>query len=211
MRASSLRAALAALMLGLACLLAPAAARADDDELSKLKAELRDTVSSLRDAQDENAALTAKQTELTAQLAEKQHEIDTLKTQQAGAASSGAAVAAAEAATKQVQAQLDQTSAVLQKWQDGYNKAAAIARARDAAARDYAAHYNQAAAQLNQCKGMNDSLEKLGEDMLGKTGRCSVGDFFAAHEPVTQIYRARLETLKESYEAKLRDQKFPPN
>jgi chromosome segregation ATPase len=183
---------------------------AEDDEVTRLRALLRDTVSSLRDTQDENAALTAKETELTSQLAEKQHELDTLKAQQAASASSSAGLTVAAAAAKQLQAQLDQTNLVLQKWQDGYNKAAAIARDRDAAARDFARRFDASSSELKQCAAKNDALEKLGEEMVGKIGKCSLGDFLGAHEPVTQIYKVRLEDLTDGFRDKLRDDAYPP-
>lgn len=200
--------------LFLACALAlplATAQAADDDQLDRLKAALRDSVSALRDAQDENAQLTAKQTELTAQLAAKQQEIDKLKAQQAGSAATASQTAAAEAATKQLQDQLDQAQLALKKWEDGYNEAATIARAKNAEARDLGQRYNRAAGLLTQCSAMNDKLEALGGEMLGKIGHCSFGDFLGSHEPVTQIYKARMEQLKEGYAATLRDQKFPPN
>ncbi len=201
----------ALLLLGCAVFSLSTARAADDDQLDRLKVALRDSVSALRDAQDENAQLTAKQTELTAQLAAKQQEIDKLKAQAAGSAATASQTTAAEAATKQLQDQLDQAQVALKKWQDGYDQAATIARAKNAEAHDLGQRYNRAAGQLSQCSAMNDKLESLGNEMLGKIGRCSFGDFLGSHEPVTQIYKARMEQLKEGYASTLRDQKFPPN
>ena len=203
----SLCACLALLLLGLT---AAGPALADDDQLTRLKDALRDTVSALRDAQDQNAALTAKQTELTAQVAALQQTIDSLKAQQAGSASTAGQLADVQAAAKQTGDQLTQTQAALQKWEDAYNKILAIAKSRDAAARDYQARYGLASSQLGQCTSKNNGLEKLGTEMLGKVGHCSFGDFLGAHEPVTQIYRARLEALTDGYADKLRDDAYPP-
>ncbi len=184
---------------------------ADDDQIDHLKAALRDSVSALRDAQDENAQLTAKITEQTAQLAAKQQEIDKLKAQQAASTASASQTAAAADATKQLQDQLDQTEAALKKWQAGYDQAATIARTKNAEARELGQRYNRAAGQLSQCSAMNDKLEGLNTEILGKIGHCSFGDFLGSHEPVTQIYKARMEQLKEGYDSALRDQKFTPN
>ena len=200
-----------ALLICAAALSLSSAQAADDDQLDRLKAALRDSVSALRDAQDENAALTAKQTELTAQLAAKQQELDKLKTQAAGSAATASQTAAAEAATRQLRDQLDQAQIALKKWQDGYNEAATIARTKNGEARDLGLRFNRASGQLSQCTAMNQKLESLGNEMLGKIGHCSFGDFLGDHEPVTQIYKARIEQLKEGYENTLRDQKYPPN
>lgn len=202
-----LRAGLALLFLGVA---AVGPALADDDQIARLKDALRDTVSALRDAQDQNAALTAKQTELTAQIAAEQQTIDSLKAQQAGSATTAGQLADVQASAKQTGDQLAQTQAALQKWEDAYNKLLTLAKSRDAAARDYQARYGLASSQLGQCTSKNNGLEKLGTEMLGKVGHCSFGDFLGAHEPITQIYRARLETLTDGYADKLQDDAYPP-
>ena len=201
----------AAVLAAVALVSLSSARAADDDQLDRLKSALRDSVTALRDAQDQNAQLTAKVAEQTAQLAAKQQEIDKLKSQQASSTATAGQTAAAEAATKQLEDQLQQTEAALKKWQDGYEQAATIARAKNAEARDFSLRYNRAAGQLSQCRTMNDKLESLGTEMLGKIGKCSFGDFLGSHEPVTQIYKARMEQFKEGYESALRDQKFAPN
>ena len=198
----------AAFLVLLTVIMIASPARADDD-MSRLRDALRSAVSALRDAQDENASLTAKVGELSANLADRQKAIDSLKAQLATNAAAAAQIADAQNNAKQAQDQLSQTQAVLKKWQDGYDKAADIARSRDAAARSFELRYNQTAGQLNECSAKNEALEKLGTEMLGKVGRCSFGDFLAAHEPVTQIYRARLESLNEAYQNKLRDNSYP--
>ncbi|HLY56677.1 MAG TPA: hypothetical protein VKS60_14025 [Stellaceae bacterium] len=181
-------------------------ARADTDLENHLRDELRTATVGLREAQDQNAALTAKQKELTAQLAAAQAELDQLKAKAPSAAQQDQ-LASAEAAAKQSQDQVEQSRAMLDKWQTAYKQAADVARSRDAAARDFEVRFNRANSGLDQCVDKNGKLGKLAEELLDRMGNRSFWDDLGEDEPVTQIYRVKLENILQDYEDKVRDQK----
>jgi hypothetical protein len=160
----------------------------------------------LRDAQDQNAALSAKQKELGAELDAARAELEQLKSKPAPAADQDQ-LAAAEATAKQDQDELQQSRALLEKWQAAYKQAAEIARSRDAAAKDFEARFTRASGGLDQCADKNAKLGALAEELLDRLDHHSFVDDLIADEPVTKLDRVKLENLLQDYEDKIRDQK----
>jgi chromosome segregation ATPase len=206
MRASSL--AIAALGVLLAA--AGHARAADSDLEAHLREQLRATTIALRDAQDQNATLAARQKELTTQLTAAQQEIEQLKAKAGGGAGDADKVAAAEDAAAKSEEQLDQARALLEKWKTAYNQAADVARARDAAARDFETRFNRSSAGLTQCMEKNGKLETLAGELLDRIDKHTLLDDVIEGEPVTQIYRVKLENILQDYQDRLRDQEVRP-
>lgn len=194
----------------LAVAIAGKAWAADTDLDAKLRDQLRTTTMALREAQDQNATLTAKQAELTAQLAAANQQITDLKAKPPEKPADQGQLAAAQDAAKQSEAAAAQARAMLDKWQVAYKQAADVARARDAAAKDFEVRLKRSAAGLELCTSKNAALEKLGFEMLDKLGHRTLFTDFAETEPVTQIYRVKLENLLQDYRDKLRDQEVQP-
>jgi len=191
-----------------AALFATATARADDsDPVERLKSALRNVTSELRAEQDQNAALTAKQARDTRDIADLTAQLDTLrkKTDDLQKQSDAATDQAKSTAT-----QLGQTQTALDQWKDAYQKAADIARARDAAAKTFEAQSNGLARRVNLCEAKNTELFAVGNDILNKLDSDDFSDSLLRHEPFTGLARVKLDNIVQDYQDKLRDQRVTP-
>jgi len=206
MRASNLVTAVALTLLPVAAL------AADSDAELHLRDQLHTTTVALRAAQDENADLAAKQTEQASEIASLKQQ---LADAQAKSAVTGSADQqrrdAADAAIRQNQQLSDkvaEASQLLEKWQTAYKQAADVAHARDAAAKDFEIKFTRASGGLTQCGAKNAALEKLSREILDRLDQRGLLSDFAADEPVTQLYRVKLENLIQDYQDKIRDQEM---
>lgn len=194
------------------------AAHADsDDPQARLREQLRRTTVELRNTQDENAALKAKQAEADRQQQELTAQVTQLKQQlaQSDALAKQAADAKAQLdeATQHLQteeAQLEQERTNLAKWQAAYQQAADVARTRDADAKRLAASDADHTRRLDDCVGKNLALYKLGLEILDRYQNKDLGDVLGEAEPFTQLARVKLENQVQDYQDKLDDQKVAP-
>ncbi len=175
----------------------PAMAQSDDPQ-ARLRAALPQATSQLRDLEDQNATLLAKQAEaerarlaLTQKLAEDEKALAAAR----GAAQNGQAAAqrAAEAQTESVK-----------KWEDAYKMAADTARARDGDAKRLDAALAALREQTRLAEEKNAALYKLAEELLDLYEHKDALDSIAASEPVTKLKRVELENLMQDYEDKVR-------
>lgn len=182
----------------------PAWADKDDPE-TRLRAALKTATVRIRELEDQNATLTAKQAEaerdkltFTAKAAAADKELAELHQQ--GAADKTALDLAA--ATQKQQGDS------IAKWQTSYNQAADAARTRDADAKRLDAVLGQMRPRVQSCEAKNAALYKLGEEILGLYDK---KDFFdiVSGEPVTKLKRVELENAMQDYEDKMRDNKIP--
>ncbi|HXJ01225.1 MAG TPA: hypothetical protein VNH44_08370 [Micropepsaceae bacterium] len=217
MRNSGWRRAIATSAIAIGCIGGlTAAAPQGDDGGARLRAALRSATVQLRDLQDQNAMLTAKQSEaerermaLAQQLAASEKERDSLRQQ------IKAGQDAAQTAAQQTNAQLDaQKQAIaameatyrdnLMKWQGAYNEAAAAARTRDADAKKYDALLVQTRGRATACEAKNAELYKFGKDLIDAYDRKDLFSTIGSKEPFTGLKRVEIETLMQDYEDKLR-------
>lgn len=190
--------------LGLVALAATPALGADD-EVSKLKDLLRKNTLALREAQDQNATLAAKQAQMTAELDAANKKLADAEAAAKRAADLQTAVDSAKGETQQCTQRLEETQTVLGKWQTAYEQAAAVAKARDAAARDFEAKYKESDAGFGQCKVKNDGLEKVARELLDKLGDRGFMEALEGNEPFLQLHRVELENLIQNYQDAMRD------
>jgi chromosome segregation ATPase len=204
----------AAAVLLLPCLLAtPAWAQSESAE-ARLRDELRQTTLQLRQEQDTNAELRARQQTLEQQLAQLQQAAPTPK---AAAPADAAELARlrSQAAAQGVQAEsLRQQVAALQQtlaqWQQGYQKAADAARGRDAEARKYEAQYHDLDSREQACEQKNAELVRIGNELLERYKDKGFWDALKDDEPFTRIHRVQLEQAAQGYHARILDQKVDP-
>jgi hypothetical protein len=214
MRNSETCRSLVVVILSLCCAtsLSLAAAPQGDDGGARLRAALRTATAQVRDLQDQNAALVAKQSEaerdrmaLAQKLVEDERVLDALRKQ----------VQAGDAASLQVNAQLEAQKANLTasdaayrdnltKWQAAYNEAADSARARDAEAMRLDGLLMQSLGRSQACEAKNMELYKLGKEVLDVYDRQDLLASLSAREPFTKLKRVQLENLIQDYEDKLR-------
>jgi chromosome segregation ATPase len=201
MGASSMsRAALAAMLI--ITLAGAVPARADnDDPQTRLRAALKTATIRIRELEDQNAQLTAKQAaaerdrlDFTQKAAAADKELSELRQQ--GAAD--------KTALDQASATQKQQGDSIAKWQASYNQAAEAARTRDGDAKRLDAVVGKLRPQVQSCGAKNAELYRIGEEVLGLYDK---KDFFdlVAGEPVTKLKRVELENTMQDYEDKMRD------
>jgi hypothetical protein len=179
---------------------APAWADKDDPE-TRLRAALKTATARIRELEDQNAQLTAKQAaadrdklEFTQKAAAADKELADLRQQ----------TAADKTALDQASATQKQQGDSIAKWQASYNQAAETARGRDADAKRLDTVVGKLRPQVQSCEAKNAELYKIGEEILGLYDK---KDFFdlVAGEPVTKLKRVELENAMQDYEDKMRD------
>jgi chromosome segregation ATPase len=216
MRNSEWRRTLAAGLIAAAGLAGLSAAAPQDDGAARLRAALRQATSQLRDLQDQNAMLTAKQSEaerqrmaLVQQLAAAEKERDGLRLQlEAGR---NVAQTAAQQASAQLEAQRQALGTAqgayqenLTHWQTAYNEAAETARTRDADAKKLDALLVQTRGRAMACEDKNTELYKFGKELIDLYGKQDVLTSIGSKEPFTRLKRVEVENLMQDYEDKLR-------
>jgi len=190
--------------------LLPASAQTDVE--ARARAALRAATAQLRDLQDQNAALLAKQAEaereraaLAQKVAADEKELATLRAQ----------VKAGQTANEQITAQIQdgkdslakadtEYKDNLAKWQAAYNEAAETARTRDAEAKRFDAALTQMRERQRLCEGMNGELYKIGHEILDFYDSQSFMTLLRANEPITKLKRVEYQTLIQKYEDRLR-------
>jgi hypothetical protein len=179
---------------------APARADKDDPE-TRLRAALKTATMRIRELEDQNAQLTAKQA------AAERDKIDF--TQKAAAADKELGAlrqqgAADKTALDQASAAQKQQGESIAKWQASYNQAAEVARTRDADAKRLDLVVGQLRPRVQSCEAKNAELYKIGEEVLGLYDKKDFLDLVAG-EPVTKLKRVELENTMQDYEDKMRD------
>jgi len=197
------------------CLLSPALA--DSDGETRLRDQLKKVIVQLREAQDETAALQAKQAAVDKQTQDFTAQIDALKQQladakgqSAGALDAKKSLDAAETRAKAAEDQLAQLQTTLTKWQDAYKQAADVARTRDADAKTLAATNAGLQDQATRCVAKNVALYKTASEILDRYAHIGWDDVLEQKEIFTQHARVELENQVQDYEDKIRDQKLSP-
>jgi colicin import membrane protein len=173
------------------------------DAETRLRAALKTASARIRELEEQNATLTAKQADadrekqtLTQKAAEDDKTLAELHKQ------TDADKAALDAAAATQHQQQDNIA----KWQASYDEAADKARMRDTDAKQLDTVLSQMRPRLQSCEAKNAALYKIGEDVLDLYDK---KDFFdiVTGEPVTKLKRVELENTMQDYEDKMRDNK----
>ncbi len=176
----------------------------------RLRDALRQTTLQLRQAQDENAELRAKQQALEQQQAAPKPQAPAADAAQL--VNARRALEAKTAAAATLQQQLDDAQKALGEWQKARQEAVDLARKRDADATRFQGLYEQIQARALSCEQKNAQLYSLGNELLDRYKNKGVWDAMKDDEPFTRIHRVNLEKLAQDYHDKLLDQKVqtPP-
>jgi hypothetical protein len=173
------------------------------DAETRLRAALKTASARIRELEEQNATLTAKQ-------ADADREKQTMSQK---AAEDDKALAELHKQTDSDKAALEQAVATqhqqqdsIAKWQASYSEAADKARTRDTDAKQLDTVLGQMRPRLQSCEAKNAALYKIGEDVLDLYDK---KDFFdiVTGEPVTKLKRVELENTMQDYEDKMRDNK----
>lgn len=194
-----------------AALAGPALAQQDTAE-ERMREMLRRTVAELRQAQDAQTTLQASLDQAKAENAALRKQVADLTAQAAEAAKhaiSDADLAKLHADLATAQADATATHTALQQWQDAYQQAASLARAKDAESKTAAANLAETARELGVCTAANGKLESLGDDILHLYQTQSFRRLLLeSYEPLLGLKRVELENTIQDYQDKLLDQKF---
>ena len=180
---------------------------ADDDAETRLRTALRSATVELRQLQDQNATLLAKQAqdareklELTQKLAADDGEIDTLRQQVKADEELRPKLAAATSAAEAERGNVA-------KLQASYQELGTAARARDAEATQLDATLVDTRKRLLDCQDKNAELYELGRQALDLYDKKGFFSTLATSEPATGLMRVKLENLVQDMEDKMRDNK----
>ncbi len=209
MRNSDLRGGIAAALAVVCSLAGPAAAQ---DTEARLRAALRTATTQVRELQDQNAMLMAQQAEaarersaLAQRVAASQREMEMLRQQFASARATSDQTAAQFATQKESQARVDAANQeTFARLQAEYNEAVQTARTRDADATRFEATMVQFRGRVQACEAKNTELSKLGMELVGLFGDRNAFGQPRYLEPIIQMKRVQLETMKQDYEDKIR-------
>ena len=176
-------------------------ARADD---ARLKETLRTLTLRLRSAEternnllsekaqfdQEKKTLTDKAEALTKQVADQKAQLDTCTTK----------------ATEQ-EKELTDAKDSLTKWKTAYDQLSTAAKKVDAERAKFADQVVLLQRTVADREAKNRELFKLGNEILTRYEKFSVGDALAAKEPFTGLARVKLQNLVQDYGDKLADQR----
>jgi len=176
----------------------------DNGPEGRLRAALKTATARIRELEDQNAQLQAKQAaaerdklEFTQKAAAAGKELGELRKQ--GEAD--------KAALDQAAATQKSQGASIAKLQDSYGKTSQALSSRDADAKRLDAVVAKLRPQLQSCEAKNASLYKIGEDVLDLYDKQDIFDL-ASREPITNLKRVEIENAMQDYEDKMRDSKI---
>jgi len=178
---------------------------------TRLREMLRTTILQLRAAETERAALQAQQTESAAKEKALTEQVEALTKQ--GAVDKDAAdkaITELKAKVADQDTQITQLKDALEKWKEGYAKAADIANAKEAERAKLASQVILLDRKVADRETKNAELFRIGSEILKRYERFGLGDALAAREPFVGIARVKLENQVQDYQDKLLDQKIKP-
>jgi hypothetical protein len=178
---------------------------------TRLREMLRNTILQLRAAETERAALQAAQAESAAKEKALTEQVEAL-TKQSAADKDAAdkAITDLKAKVADQDTQITQLKDALEKWKEGYAKAADIANAKEAERAKLASQVILLDRKVADRETKNAELFRIGSEILRRYERFGLGDALAAREPFVGIARVKLENQVQDYQDKLLDQKIKP-
>ena len=198
------------------------AAQVYAEDLSPTELRLRESLKSiavrLRAAETDRANLQASQAQSEITVKQQAEEIEALKKQLSKAAKDAAADQnAARKAIDGLTAKLEvrenenaQYQKALEKWKEGFNKAAVIARAKESERAKAASSVIALEQKLADRERKNVELFEIGSEILERYKNFGLGKALLAREPFTGTTTVKLQTLVQDYADKLQDSKYSP-
>jgi hypothetical protein len=200
----------ALLALGVWC----APALAQDSPEARLREMLRRTTADLRAAQDSQAAgqaLLEQEKQKSAALQKQVDDLNAHPVEPAKPSMSEEAIAQMQADLKSARAQVTALQTGLKQWQDAYQKAAELARAKDAESKAAAAHAVEEDREAAVCAVANTKLERVANDILLLYRSQDFRSLLlSSYEPLLGLKKVDLENTIQDYQDKILDQKYWP-
>jgi hypothetical protein len=178
---------------------------------TKLREMLRATMLQLRAAETEKATLQAAQTEAAAKEKALTEQVEALTRQSAADKdASDKAISDLKAKVADQEQEIVQLKGALEKWKEGYAKAADIANAKEAERAKLAGQVILLDRKVADRETKNVELFRIGNEILRRYERFGLGDALLSREPFVGITRVKLENQVQEYQDKLLDQRIKP-
>jgi DNA repair exonuclease SbcCD ATPase subunit len=200
-------------------LLSPSAARADDAAQatteSRLRDALRSTMQQLQDAQGQVATLQATQTQSDKDNADLKAKVDALNAQIASLtkqsaddkAASDKAIADLKSQNADLTTQIAKLNDALAAWEKDDKQYVQLAKDKEAARAQLAGQVILLQRVVDDRETKNLMLFNLGNEILTRYEKFSLGDALGAKEPFTGLTRVKLQELVQDYKDKISDQR----
>ena len=190
--------------------LVQAADEAADVE-AKLRESLRATMLQLRDVQGQVANLQAAQIAADNKVKDLEGQVQTLTKQSAD----DRAVSAKTISELQAQLfgrddELAQLRPVIERWKKAHTEAVVAARATEVKRAKWENDAILLQRKVEDQQRKNAAMFKLGNEILVRYEKFSLGDALTAREPFVGITRTKFQTLIQDYSDQLADQKIKP-
>ena len=211
------------LALVLLYLLAPTLGRADDAAAqasteSRLRDALRSTMQQLQDAQGQAATLQATQAQSDKDNADLKAKVDALNAQIADMikqkaddqAASDKAIADLKSQNADLTTQVAKLNDALAAWEKDDKENAQLAKDKEAARAQLVIQGIMQQRVIDDRETKNLALYNLGNEILTRYEKFSLGDALAAKEPFTGLSRVKLQELVQDYKDKISDQRVIP-
>jgi hypothetical protein len=165
----------------------------------------------LRASETEKATLQAAQTEALAKEKALTEQVEALTKQSAADKdASDKAIADLKAKVADQEQEITQLKDTLEKWKEGYAKAAEIANAKEAERAKLAGQVILLDRKVADRESKNAELFRIGNEILRRYERFGLGDALTSREPFVGITRVKLENQVQDYQDKLLNQKIKP-
>jgi chromosome segregation ATPase len=201
------------ILFGCVVLLCAAARAADsvDANDAKLREALRAVTLQLRNAETERAALQSAQATLADDKKAAETKFETLRKQTvADRAADEKTIAALKSQLAAHEAELARLKDALEKSEAASKQSATLAAAKETDRAKLATDLIVLQRKVDDRETKNLALFKLGNEILTRYEKFSLGEALAAREPFVGTTRARLDNLVQDYQDKLLEQRAKP-
>lgn len=177
----------------------------------KMREQLRATMLQLRTAETEKANLQAAQADLDQKNQALTQQIEAL-TKQLAEDKAKADKTAADLTDKVAKQEGDivQLKEALAKWKASHEKITQIAQTKEAERAKFESKSIVLERKVADQQRRNESMYKLGREVLDRYERFGLGEALTAREPFVGLTRVKFENLIQDYADKLTDQKIKP-
>jgi len=185
---------------------------------SRLRDALRSTMQQLQDAQGQAATLQASQAQSDKDNADLKAKIDALTAQMASLnkqsaddkAASDKAVADLKSQNADLTAQIGKLNEALAAWEKDDKEYVQLAKDKEEARAQMAVQVILLKRVVDDRETKNLALFNLGNEILTRYEKFSLGDALGAKEPFTGLSRVKLQELVQDYKDKISDQRVTP-
>lgn len=185
---------------------------------SRLRDALRNVMQQLQDAQGQVATLQATQAQSDKDNADLKAKVDALNSQIAALtkqsaddkAASDKAIADLKSQNSDLATQIGKLNEAVAAWEKDDKQYVQLAKDKEAARAQLAAQAIVLQRTIDDRETKNLALFNLGNEILTRYEKFSLGDALGAKEPFTGLTRVKLQEFVQDYKDKISDQRVTP-